>query len=125
MYWEVTVWYKLVDSRILTPQELKKMHRKKSNRIKYADGWFATKVLHCKKGWRFDAEFDKDWYNLKWFNPETGLHKNGTYFDDDWYNINWYNRKWYDKNWHSYGRDHIEEERKQKVKRDEIKRFLW
>ncbi len=135
MYWEITVWYKLVESRILTPEEFKKNHCKKSNRAKYADRWFAAKALHCKRGWRYDDWydrdwynedwFDRDWYNRKWFNPETKLHKNGTYFDDDWYDIDWYNKKWYDKYWHTYGRDPIEEEKKEKDKRDEIKRLLW
>lgn len=130
MYWEITIWYKFVDSRILTPEELKKINRRKNKCIKYDNNWFNPRTWLYRDGSRYDGEWydiewfnedwiDRDWYNRKWFNPITRRHKNGSFYDE-WYNIDWYNENWYDRDWHPCGRDPIKAQEEEKDIRNNI-----
>ena len=134
-YWEATTWYKFVDSRILTPEELKKIKRKKSNHTKYDNWGFDPKTWLHRNGWRYNSEWydiegydenwlDRDGFNRRWFNPKTRLHRNGTYYDDKWYDIDGYNEYWYDECWHPRGRDPLKEEEEKKAREKEIKEML-
>ena len=52
-YWEQTIWYKMVDCRILTQKELEKIHRRKNKRIRYDENWFDPRTWLYRDGSRY------------------------------------------------------------------------
>ncbi len=135
-YWEQTIWYKMVDCRILTQKELEKIHRRKNKRIRYDDNWFDPRTWLYRDGSRYNEQWkdiewynemwiDDEWYNRKWFNPITRRHRNGSFYDDEWYDIEWYNENWYDRDWHPRGRDPVKAQEAEKARREEIIKQLW
>lgn len=130
-YWEQTIWYKLVDRRILSQKELEKTNRMKRKHIRYDERWFNPKTWLYRDGSRYNEKWididwyderwlDEGWYNRRWFNPETKLHKNGTYYDEKHLDIDGYNENWYDEQWHPRGRDPVKEQEKERARRRAI-----